>query len=472
MNPGFDFHAIAPEIILSATIVVVLIADFFFEYRARGSRRSQLATIGVLAALVPVVTLAVDGADRVDVRRRVRRRPVLARAQGLLPRRRLRHAAAVGRLHRRRRLLPGRVLRPAAHARCSAWSSWPRRATSSRSSWRSRRSRSRRSCSPGWRKHDTKSNEAAIKYYLIGVLSSAVMLYGMSLIFGLTGSTLLSDIARRTPPATTSPRCSRSRSSSRSSGSRSRSARCRSTSGRPTPTRARPPRSPRSSRSRRRPAASSRCSAIIFFGFFAVARQLATDPLGARGRVDDAREPRRAAPDEHRPHAGLLVDRAGRVHPRAVRGRGRRDAATQSAFEAVVIYLLIYGAMNLGAFAVVIAFARRTRSAEISSYGGPRAVRAGLAVLMSRVPVLARRDPAARGLVRQVRDVPRGARRGHARALRARRDRRGELGDRVLLLRAGRPEDVVPPGPRSRASRPRSRPTPLALGIALDICRR
>ena len=35
----------------------------------------------------------------------------------------------------------------------------------------------------------------AIKYYLIGVLSSAVMLYGMSLVFGLTGSTLLSDIA-------------------------------------------------------------------------------------------------------------------------------------------------------------------------------------------------------------------------------------------------------------------------------------
>ena len=40
--------------------------------------------------------------------------------------------------------------------------------------------------------------------------------------------------------------------------------------------------------------------------------------------------------------------------------------AARSSFEAVVIYLLIYGAMNLGAFAIVIAFARRTRSAEIS----------------------------------------------------------------------------------------------------------
>ena len=35
MNPGWDFHAIAPIIIVSATIVVVLIADFFFEYRGR-----------------------------------------------------------------------------------------------------------------------------------------------------------------------------------------------------------------------------------------------------------------------------------------------------------------------------------------------------------------------------------------------------------------------------------------------------
>ena len=54
----------------------------------------------------------------------------------------------------------------------------------------------------GWRKHDPKSNEAAIKYYLIGVLSSAIMLYGMSLVFGLTGSTLLREIAVRNRRAT------------------------------------------------------------------------------------------------------------------------------------------------------------------------------------------------------------------------------------------------------------------------------
>ena len=39
--------------------------------------------------------------------------------------------------------------------------------------------------------------------------------------------------------------------------------------------------------------------------------------------------------------------------------------------------------MNLGAFAVVIALARRTRSAEISSYGGLGQYAPGLALLMS-----------------------------------------------------------------------------------------
>ena len=46
-----------------------------------------------------------------------------------------------------------------------------------------------------FRKSDPKSNEAGLKYFLIGVLSSAVMLYGMSLIFGVTGTTRLDGIA-------------------------------------------------------------------------------------------------------------------------------------------------------------------------------------------------------------------------------------------------------------------------------------
>src|SRR5437016_5120293 len=45
-----------------------------------------------------------------------------------------------------------------------------------------------------FRKTDPRSNEAGLKFFLIGVLSSAVMLYGMSLIYGVTGSTHLATI--------------------------------------------------------------------------------------------------------------------------------------------------------------------------------------------------------------------------------------------------------------------------------------
>src|SRR5204863_6694489 len=49
----------------------------------------------------------------------------------------------------------------------------------------------------GFRKKDPRSNEAAIKFFLISVLSTAVMLYGMSLVYGVTGSTRLTVIAQR-----------------------------------------------------------------------------------------------------------------------------------------------------------------------------------------------------------------------------------------------------------------------------------
>jgi NADH-quinone oxidoreductase subunit N len=53
------------------------------------------------------------------------------------------------------------------------------------------------------------------------------------------------------------------------------------------------------------------------------------------------------------------------------------------AVRAIVTYLLIYAAMNLGAFAVVLAVARKTRSAEIASWGGLFQYAPGLTVLMT-----------------------------------------------------------------------------------------
>jgi NADH-quinone oxidoreductase subunit N len=40
----------------------------------------------------------------------------------------------------------------------------------------------------GWRKGDLRSNEASLKYFILGVLSTAILLWGMSMLYGITGA--------------------------------------------------------------------------------------------------------------------------------------------------------------------------------------------------------------------------------------------------------------------------------------------
>jgi NADH-quinone oxidoreductase subunit N len=51
----------------------------------------------------------------------------------------------------------------------------------------------------GYFKRDKKSNEAALKYFLLGAFSSGILLYGISLMYGLTGTTNLAGIAAALP---------------------------------------------------------------------------------------------------------------------------------------------------------------------------------------------------------------------------------------------------------------------------------
>jgi NADH-quinone oxidoreductase subunit N len=46
----------------------------------------------------------------------------------------------------------------------------------------------------GWRKGNRKSQEAALKYFIIGVLSASILLFGMSLVYGVTGQLTFSGI--------------------------------------------------------------------------------------------------------------------------------------------------------------------------------------------------------------------------------------------------------------------------------------
>ncbi len=58
----------------------------------------------------------------------------------------------------------------------------------------------------GIKRHDTKSNEAAMKYFLLGAFSSAILLFGISLLYGLTTSTNIYQIAehlKQTDPSIT-----------------------------------------------------------------------------------------------------------------------------------------------------------------------------------------------------------------------------------------------------------------------------
>src|SRR4051794_14074565 len=48
-----------------------------------------------------------------------------------------------------------------------------------------------------WNKHGLISTEAGLKYFLLSAMSSAVLLYGMALIYGLTGQVQLAAIAQQ-----------------------------------------------------------------------------------------------------------------------------------------------------------------------------------------------------------------------------------------------------------------------------------
>src|SRR3990172_4999455 len=52
---------------------------------------------------------------------------------------------------------------------------------------------------------DERSSEAGLKYLLLGAIASAVLLYGMALVFGLTGKTALVDVAAALKGAEASP---------------------------------------------------------------------------------------------------------------------------------------------------------------------------------------------------------------------------------------------------------------------------
>src|ERR671915_383496 len=190
--PSIDYHAIAPEIILGATILIVLLADL-----ALRPERKWVAVIpsflGVAAALVVELTLvgqtraSFGGTYVSDSFAVLFKTFFLAVALAVL-------------------LLSVRYFRDGRYYQGEYYflllSSFLGMLTISSSrdmlmlfislelvtapAW----------LMAGLRKRDPRSNEASLKFFLIGILSTAVMLYGMSLVYGITGSLELTEIAR------------------------------------------------------------------------------------------------------------------------------------------------------------------------------------------------------------------------------------------------------------------------------------
>ena len=63
-RPAIDWHGIAPELVLLAAGALITLVDIVFLEKARPFT-AALAGLGLLATAVPLLTLAVDGTDRV-----------------------------------------------------------------------------------------------------------------------------------------------------------------------------------------------------------------------------------------------------------------------------------------------------------------------------------------------------------------------------------------------------------------------
>jgi NADH-quinone oxidoreductase subunit N len=381
VSPKVDYHALAPEIVLGAGICLVLLVDLFIAE----SKRWILATLSgfvLLGAFLPVVTLAVIGGDvrsMFDDRYVVDHFSLVLKALFLLAGYVVvllsTHEIEEGGYHQGEYYLMllnsilGMVMMASARDLVSVFIALEFLSIPAY-------------MMAAWRKRDRKSNEAGVKYYLLGVFASAVMLYGMSLLYGATGSTKLSEIGEvitgtgklggievmgvvfvivgfafkvsAVPFHTWAPD---------------------TYEGAPTPVTA--------FLSVASKAAGFVALVLMVYLAFPHATGVYRPFLWVLsaltmtfGNVLALRQSNIV-----RLLAYSSISQGGFIMmPLVVAGSTR---SAEASLRAIVVYLIIYAATNLGAFAVIIAVSRKTRSGEISSFGGLFGYAPGLAVLMT-----------------------------------------------------------------------------------------
>ena len=233
-----------------------------------------------------------------------------------------------------------------------------------------------------WRKRDPKSNEAGVKYFLLGVFASAVMLYGMSLMYGVANSTLLTEIGAKitatgefsavhalavvfvvvgfafkvsaVPFHTWAPD---------------------TYEGAPTPVTA--------FLSVASKAAGFVALVVLLYTAFPLAQDIWQPFIWVLSALTMTIGNVLALKQHNivRMIAYSSISQGGFVlMPLAVAGLA---GSGTTALRSVVLYMIVYAATNLGVFAIILAVAYKTRSGEISSYGGLFSYAPTLGVLMT-----------------------------------------------------------------------------------------
>ncbi|MCC6224783.1 MAG: NADH-quinone oxidoreductase subunit N [Microthrixaceae bacterium] len=381
LKPTLDWHALAPEIVLAAGICVVLLLDTVLLERAKPVV-SAVTGLFFLAAVVPLLTLATGddtarslfgGAYVID------RSALLLKALFIV-------SAYVTVLLSTNYVAEGEYWESEYYTLLLSSTLGMTVMASSRDLITIFIALELLSIPAymmaAWRKRDTRSNEAGLKYFLMGVFATAVLLYGMSLLYGYTGSTVLAAIGEKLSATSSSPAVTLGilfviiGFGFKVSAVPFHTWAPDTYEGAPTPVTA-------------FLAVSSKAAGfvalinVVFYCF--VAQANAADVyvpvmfvLSAAsmtvGNLIALRQTNivRMLAYSGIAHAGFILA------PFAV-----ADNRLTDALPSIVVYLVIYAAMNLGAFAVVIAAARKTRSAEIDSMNGMLSWAPGLTVIMS-----------------------------------------------------------------------------------------
>ncbi|NBO98009.1 MAG: NADH-quinone oxidoreductase subunit N [Actinobacteria bacterium] len=233
-----------------------------------------------------------------------------------------------------------------------------------------------------WRKRDPKSNEAGVKYFMLGVFASAVMLYGMSLMYGVANSTLFTDIAKN---LTATGEFSSVHALSvvfvivgfafKVSAVPFHTWAPDTYEGAPTPVTA--------FLSVASKAAGFVALVVLLYTAFPQAQDIwqpfiwilsaLTMTIGNVLALKQSNIVRMIAYSSISQGGFVLM-------PLAVAGLA---GSGTTALRSVVLYMIVYAATNLGVFAIILAVANKTRSGEISSYGGLFSYAPALGVLMT-----------------------------------------------------------------------------------------